>query len=62
MLSAVIPVYNEKESLSAFYTVLIKNIAKVQKDYEIVFVDDGSSDKSLKILKEFESKNNRVKV
>ena len=62
MISAVIPVYNEEESLEAFYKVLLPNLSKLDKDYEIIFVDDGSTDKTLRILKTFENKNKNVKV
>src|ERR1035437_2317863 len=61
MISAVIPVYNEEESLEAFYKVLVPNLSKLDKNYEIIFVDDGSTDKTLPILKTFE-KNKNVKV
>lgn len=59
MLSIVVPVYNEEESLEAFYSVLSKNISSIS---EIIFIDDGSSDKSLKILKELALKDKKVKV
>ena len=62
MISAVIPAYNEEESIEAFYKVLVPNLIKADKDYEIVFVDDGSTDSTLKILKNLELKNKNVKV
>lgn len=62
MISAIVPVFNEEESLEAFYKVLIPNLSKLDKEYEVVFVDDGSSDKSLEILKSFEAKNSDVKI
>jgi glycosyltransferase involved in cell wall biosynthesis len=62
MISAVVPAYNEEESLEDFYSVLAPNLAKLDKDYEIVFVDDGSKDKTLEILKKFDSKNNHVRI
>ncbi|NLI10765.1 MAG: glycosyltransferase family 2 protein [Elusimicrobia bacterium] len=62
MISAVIPVYNEEESLRLFHVTLIKNLEKDFPSYEIIYVDDGSTDSSLKILKEFESENSRVKI
>lgn len=62
MLSFVVPVYNEQESLRAFYSELIKFIPSLSKTYEVVFVDDGSFDNSLTILKGFEMKNKNIKV
>ena len=62
MISAVIPVFNEEESLEAFYDVLISNISKIDNNYEVIFVDDGSLDKTLEILKGLESKNKNVKI
>lgn len=62
MISAVVPVYNEQESLEAFFKVLIPNLSKLDKEYEIIFVDDGSTDNTLKILKAFEAKNSNVRI
>lgn len=62
MISAVIPAYNEQESLEAFYKVLIPNISKLDKEYEVIFVDDGSTDNTFEILKTFEAKNPNIKV
>lgn len=62
MLSFVVPVFNEEESLDAFYEELTRVAPELEKDYEIVFVDDGSTDSSLTILKHLESKNDKVKV
>ena len=62
MISAVIPAYNEEESLEAFYKVLVPNLSKLDKEYEVIFVDDGSTDNTLNILKQFEKNNSNVKV
>lgn len=62
MLSIVVPVFNEEESLAALYEGLIQEAPKLDKSYEIIFVDDGSSDSSLDLLKGFEKSNNRVRV
>ena len=62
MLSVVVPAFNEEESILPFFKVLVKNIEAIGRDYEIVFIDDGSSDQTLNILKDLESKNKRVKA
>lgn len=62
MLSIVVPVFNEEESLQAFYTELKKEITSLAKDHEIIFVDDGSSDSSLEILQALEKKDKTVRL
>lgn len=62
MLSIVVPVFNEEESLEAFYTELLKVAPSLDKEHEILFIDDGSRDNSLEILKSFEKKNKNVRV
>jgi len=62
MISAVIPVFNEHESLQAFYKVLIPNLSKLDKNYEAIFIDDGSTDSSLAILKQFAKINPKVRI
>lgn len=56
MLSIVIPVFNEKESLNFFYRELDLQLSKLKVDFEIIFVDDGSTDGSFGILKKFDKK------
>jgi glycosyltransferase involved in cell wall biosynthesis len=62
MISVIIPVFNEEESLKVFYKELTKIVPTLDKNYEIIFVDDGSNDGSLDILKSFSSKNRNVKI
>ena len=62
MLSVVIPVYNEQESLRELYMELSKELPKLDKNFEIVFVDDGSTDHSLDKLKKLAKKDKRVRV
>jgi glycosyltransferase involved in cell wall biosynthesis len=62
MLSVVVPAYNEEESLKAFYEELIEALVRLKIPYETVFVDDGSRDKTLDILKNFANKDKNVKV
>ena len=61
-VSIIIPLYNEDESLFELYEKII-NVLKIEKlTYEIIFIDDGSKDDSLKFLKELHSKDNNVKI
>lgn len=53
MISIVIPVYNEEANLARLMERLAPVMRNMGKIYEIIFVDDGSSDKSLSILKSF---------
>jgi undecaprenyl-phosphate 4-deoxy-4-formamido-L-arabinose transferase len=53
MISVVIPVYNEEENLPLLMDRLEAVMQSMKRPYEIIFVDDGSRDRSLEILKEF---------
>ena len=52
-ISLIVPCYNEQDALPIFYEEVIKVIDKMQCEYEIIFVNDGSKDKTLEILKKF---------
>ena len=61
MISIVVSCYNEEEALPLFYKEITK-ISKRMKDleFEFIFVDDGSNDKTLDILKKLNNKDKRV--
>ena len=56
-LSVVIPVYNEEESLPELYERLEEVTSKLGWDYEYIFVDDGSTDRSIIVLRELLEKD-----
>ncbi len=61
-LTAIIPCYNEEAVLRIFYREMQHIMASMQEvDFELIFVNDGSKDKTLSVLKELASKDNRVK-
>jgi glycosyltransferase involved in cell wall biosynthesis len=62
MISAVVPAFNEEESINEFYKILSANLVKLDKNYEIIFVDDGSTDSTLEILKKLASKDKAVRI
>lgn len=55
-VSLVIPVYNEEESLHPLIDWISKTLSTTSLSYEVIFVDDGSSDKSWEIIKSLKSK------
>lgn len=59
-ISFVIPVYNESDSIEQLYTEILSELP--DRNYEIVFVDDGSSDNTFNIINRLSETNERVKV
>ena len=62
MISVVVPVFNEEESILHFYSELKKYLPTWSKDHEIIFVDDGSTDKTLSLLKDLQKKDPKVRI
>ncbi len=60
-VSAVIPVYNEEANLPELHERMVKALDSTGKSWELVYVDDGSADKSLELLTGYSAKDKRVK-
>ncbi|GHV52152.1 UDP-4-amino-4-deoxy-L-arabinose-oxoglutarate aminotransferase [Synergistales bacterium] len=61
-ISIVIPVYNEEESLDALFAELYPVMAALGRTFEIVFINDGSRDRSFAMLYDFEEAHPEVRV
>lgn len=61
-LTIVASVYNEEKSLPMFYEAVSNVLEKTCSDYEIIFVNDGSSDNSKALIKEFSERDSHVKL
>jgi len=61
-ISIVVPVFNEEESLSLLFQKIREGCEPLGRPFEIIFVDDGSSDRTFDILKEIHGRDRRVKV
>ena len=61
-LSVVVSCYNEELALRQFYAETSKVLKSLSWDYELIFVNDGSQDGSIEILKELASGDEKVKV
>jgi dolichol-phosphate mannosyltransferase len=62
LISVGIPVFNEELTLGPLYERLVAAVASLGHDVEIVFVDDGSTDRSEQILRELAERDPRVRV
>lgn len=62
ILSIIVPCYNEEQALPFFYQEIDK-VSKELKElnFELIFVNDGSKDKTLEVLKEYHKKDKRVR-
>lgn len=62
MLSIVIPIYNEEGLIDDLVKRTVSALEAFITDYEIIFVDDGSEDRSLQYLLNWQNKNQNIKV
>ena len=62
-ISIIAPFFNECESLPFFYREIIKTINQInQYEFELIFIDDGSTDKSLKYLLDIARKDTKINI
>ena len=61
-LSVIIPVFDDEEVLPELYKRLRASLEKLTSDWEIIFVDDGSSDGSLRVLTDLQAGDDSIKV
>jgi dolichol-phosphate mannosyltransferase len=60
-VSVVIPVFNEEGNLYVLHERLVNALTSITNNYEVIFVNDGSKDNSLSILKELAHKNPQIR-
>ena len=60
-ISIIVPLYNEEESLGELTDWIFRVVDKEKLSCEIIFVDDGSTDKSWNIIEDLNRKNSNVK-
>jgi len=62
MLSLVIPIYNEEKLIDELVNRTIASLESFIDDYELIFVDDGSTDNSLGRMLSWQKKNKNIKI
>lgn len=60
-ISIVTPMYNEEQNIAAFYSRVTKVLKGLGKSYEILFIDDGSTDNTLKAIQALQRKDRNVR-
>jgi len=61
-LSIVVPLFNERDNLNPLHAELARTLAELRRPYEVLFVDDGSDDGSLEVLRTIARSDSRVRV
>lgn len=61
-ISFIIPAKDEEKSVEILYGEIINIMSKIEKPFEIIFVDDGSQDKTFEKIKTLRKRDERVKI
>lgn len=62
LVSIIAPMYNEESAIESFFTTVQGHLDVLPTEYEIICVDDGSSDNTGKLIREFAAKDDRIKL
>lgn len=62
MISVVVPIYNEEELIPLFHSAVANALETIPEQWEVVYVNDGSKDRSLKLLRGLQVEDPRVVV
>ncbi len=62
MISVVVPIYNEEEIISRLHDAVLRGMSGMRESWEVVYVNDGSKDSSLELLRNLQTSDNHVVV
>lgn len=60
-ISIIIPCYNEEQAIPFFYDEITKIAEEMKNNFEFIFINDGSKDKTIEVIKQYSKKDKRVK-
>ena len=59
-ITIIVPCYNEEENLNSFFKKIQNIIEEINLDYNVIFIDDGSSDQTWNIINKFSEKDSNI--
>lgn len=62
LISVVVPIYNEANNIPVLYRRLKKVLSSINSKHELIFINDGSSDNSLNLLKQIRKTDRKIKI
>jgi len=62
MISIVIPVYNEEKNLPLLTESIFSVMRNLRKEFEVIFVDDGSTDDSLRVMRDLRKNYSQIRI
>lgn len=62
MISIIIPIYNEEETIPELHSRLTKVFDTTEEEFEAIFINDGSIDASMELIKGIHNSDNRYKA
>lgn len=60
-ISIIVPCYNEEQAIPFFYDEITKTVEEMKNNFEFIFINDGSKDKTIEVIKQHSKKDKRVK-
>ena len=60
--SLILPVYNEEENIKSLYRRISQVMEKLKNNYELIFINDGSSDSTPHLLTQHHKENKQLKI
>jgi glycosyltransferase involved in cell wall biosynthesis len=62
MISLVVPIYNEEEIIHVLHDAIVVAMSEVDEPWEVLYVNDGSRDSSLELLRELQAEDSHIRV
>jgi glycosyltransferase involved in cell wall biosynthesis len=62
VLSIIVPLYNEEDSVTPLYKAIVNSVDRMKINYEMLFVDDGSKDNTVTVASKLAAKDHRLRI